>query len=88
MAKNNQGQRIAKAVTEFVNDHIEREFTAKDLRSFVLGRVDSVAPGSADRIMRQLRKAGVINYELVSRTQSLYKGLLVVISEPVQTEAQ
>jgi hypothetical protein len=72
---NNQSQRIASAVKDYVQMHIDREFTAKELRSFVLARVDNSAPGSADRIMRQLRQAGAINYVLVSRSKSLYKGV-------------
>ncbi len=74
---NNQSKRIATVVTAFVNDHIGREFTAKELRFHVVGRVDKAAPASADRIMRQLRKEGKLNYKLVSRVQSLYKGLAV-----------
>ena len=72
---NNQSQRIASAVKEYVQNHIEREFTAKELRFFVLSRVNTSAPGSADRIMRQLRQAGIINYVLVSRSKSLYRGV-------------
>ena len=74
---NNQSKRIATAVIEFVNDNLWSEFTASDLRRFVVGRVDGSAPGSADRIMRQLRKEGVINYELISRPKSLYRGIAV-----------
>ncbi len=75
---NNQSKRIATAVTEFVNNHTNREFTAQELRQYVLGHVvgdTPVAPASADRIMRQLRQSGTINYVLVSRIHSLYKGL-------------
>ena len=77
---NNQSKRIATAVIEFVNDHQWSEFTASDLRRFVLGRVDGSAPGSADRIMRQLRKDGIINYELISRPKSLYRGLAIAVT--------
>lgn len=70
----NRTRNIANAVIEYVNMNIGREFHAKDLRAFVLGKVGQSAPASADRIMRQLRKQGVINYTLVSRTQSLYRG--------------
>jgi len=77
---NNQSKRIASAVVDFVGSHLDREFTASDLRRFVMSRVDGTAPGSADRIMRMLRKDGVINYALVSRPKSLYRGLAVAVT--------
>ena len=33
------------------------------------------APASADRVMRNLKKAGKINYEVVNRAKSLYVAL-------------
>ena len=73
-----QGKRIANAVIDFVNRHIDQIFTASELRGYVRTLAGDTAPGSADRIMRQLRKEGVVNYELISRNRSQYKGLAVV----------
>lgn len=49
------------------------EFRADELRTFVEAGVGKVAPGSADRILRALRQQGVIAYEVVSRSASLYR---------------
>lgn len=81
----NKVQNIARAVKEFVNNHIDTEFTARELRLYVAQRVEKNAPGSADRIMRQLKKAGTIDYVLISRTQSLYKGKAVTYVGTVDT---
>lgn len=82
-------KRISKYVTDFVNDHIGVEFTAGELRLFVSQHIGflRVAPGSPDRIMRNLRQRGVINYELVDRAKSRYKGLLPQYNDFKGTEA-
>lgn len=49
-----------------------QEFRASDLHAYVESRC-SVAPGSADRVMREMRASGLIGYELVSRSGSLYR---------------
>ena len=46
------------------------EFRAVRLHNFV---GDSVAPASADRILRELRRAGQVDYVIVNRRQSLYR---------------
>jgi hypothetical protein len=48
------------------------EFHADDLRGAVACEVP-IAPGSADRILRDLRRAGVVSYVVVNRAQSLYR---------------
>lgn len=48
-------------------------FRADDLRVFVEAAVGKSAPGSADRILRDMRQAGKLNYEVTDRGQSLYK---------------
>jgi len=48
------------------------QWHSEDLHRFV-NRVSKVAPASADRVLRQLRKAGQVDYEVVSRSKSLYK---------------
>jgi hypothetical protein len=47
-------------------------FHADDLRDFVASFAD-VAPGSPDRVLRDLRKHGVVRYTLESRTKSRYR---------------
>lgn len=48
-------------------------FYMEDLRRHVAERLDSrVAPASPDRILRDLRKAGKLDYAVVSRSESLY----------------
>lgn len=67
--------RIGGVVVEFFELlTVGAEFHASDLREFVgIKTGEFVAPGSPDRIMRDLRKRQVINYELVSRSKSLYR---------------
>lgn len=76
-------KRVTKYVVEFVKRALidNKEFTARDLRLYVslkLGGELASAPASADRIMRDQRKKGNINYELVSRAKSLYRALPIV----------
>lgn len=51
------------------------QFTATELRQYVQNHHFGTAPASADRILRQQRAKGKINYELVDRAKSLYKAL-------------
>jgi hypothetical protein len=65
--------RIGELVVEFFNTvAIGGTFHAEDLRLYVDQRCKS-APGSADRVMRSLRKQGSINYTVVNRKSSLYR---------------
>lgn len=63
--------RIGKAVMDFCNDN--PKFHADDLRKAVIAQCGVTAPGSADRILRDLRKRGFINYVVVNRRGSLYE---------------
>lgn len=75
---NRVSEAIAKHVTAFINDHINAEFHVDELRRYVSARVDGyVAPASPDRILRALRSSKTVNYEVVSRSKSLYRGLPV-----------
>lgn len=67
--------RIAFSILEFCCNR--RQFHADDLRQHVVTRCGVVAPGSADRILRDLRKKGRVNYS-VDRAASLYTILHVV----------
>jgi hypothetical protein len=49
-----------------------RSFNARDLQSFVGGRL-GCAPASADRTLRLLRAKGAIDYRVINRAASLYK---------------
>jgi hypothetical protein len=51
----------------------ERLFFVEELRRYVIAEVGIIAPASPDRVMRLLRKQGVIHYTVVSRRESLYR---------------
>lgn len=66
--------RIGWAVVDFCRHHIGQQFFAEDLHLAVKRDVgDFVAPASADRILRLKRQDGTIDYEVVSRSESLYE---------------
>lgn len=62
--------RIGDAVRDFVNAQ-DGKWTADDLRRHVHAKL-AIAPASADRVLRDLRQRGVIDYENVSRRESVY----------------
>ncbi|MFN3192695.1 MAG: hypothetical protein ACE361_19440 [Aureliella sp.] len=65
--------RLAGVIQSFFDAHqIGEEFHAADLHEFVGSRIQA-APGSADRIMREMRRAGQINYVVAKRSKSLYR---------------
>lgn len=47
-------------------------FHAQELRDFVAARVP-VAPASPDRILRAMRRDGLIGYVVINRRDSLYR---------------
>lgn len=49
-----------------------RSFHASDLHEFVEVRAQ-IAPASADRVLRELRKQGHLDYEVLNRRASLYR---------------
>lgn len=51
------------------------EFRMNDLADYVRGALPFVVVESAGRIMRDLRTAKALNYEVVSRARSLYRVL-------------
>ena len=63
--------RIAEAIIAFCREHIE--FHAEELRASVRAACGEVAPGSCDRVLRDLRKRGRLNYMVVSRAASRYR---------------
>jgi hypothetical protein len=64
--------RIGTALVEFCRAHRGETFHADDMRRHVTRTVGAVAPASADRILRDLRQRGVVDYVVVSRSGSLY----------------
>jgi len=48
------------------------EFHADELREWVAVRCPA-APASADRVLRGLRRSGLLSYEIVNRRASLYR---------------
>jgi hypothetical protein len=54
-----------------------------DLVAFVEDRVGAIAPDSAGRILRALRRAGRVNYIVLDRSASLYA---IVPPLPTQIE--
>jgi hypothetical protein len=69
------GERIGHAVMLFFARRVREtpRFHAEDLRTFIRLYVGEVAPGSPDRIMRQLRQARKIDYRCVDRKNSQYE---------------
>lgn len=65
--------RISGAILEFFRLHDGLNFFADDLRKYVTSKAGVVAPGSADRVMRDLRQKNLIAYRCVNRAQSLYR---------------
>ncbi len=61
--------RIGREVLAYCREH--RSFHAEDLRQHVAAI--GIAPGSADRILRDLRQRGAVRYSVVSRRESLYR---------------
>ena len=62
-------ERIEDVIIRFCRTHTE--FHADDLRAEVAARCQ-IAPASADRVLRDLRQRGQVDYEVVSRRDSLY----------------
>lgn len=65
--------RISRAILEFLGARgIGSTFHADELRAFVAQKTGPVAPGSADRILRQLRQKGLASYSVLNRRESSY----------------
>jgi hypothetical protein len=63
---------IGDLVIDFCSNRVGKEFYGWELTTFVADRVTHVAPGSSDRILRDLRQSGEVAYTVVSRAQSRY----------------
>lgn len=67
--------RIEDPIVRFCETH--PTFHADELRRFVVQESGTAAPGSSDRILRQLRQQGVIDYVVTNRRESLYRVISV-----------
>ncbi len=68
--------KTAGLIMEFFDCHqVGETFHAEDLFKFVAARCD-VAPASVDRVMRDMRRRGWVNYEVVNRSASLYRKIV------------
>jgi len=65
--------RIGAAIVEFCTARVGQTFHADELRAYVTERCGVVAPGSADRVLRQLRLTNRIQYIVLNRRDSLYR---------------
>ena len=65
------GKRIGAAILQFCDGR--EKFHAEDMREYVRKAVGMVAPGSPDRILRDLRKKGLLDYKVLSRKNSHYQ---------------
>lgn len=63
--------RIGDAIIAFMRS--AEAFHADELRASVIATVGVIAPGSADRVLRDLRQRGLVNYRVLNRRQSLYE---------------
>lgn len=61
------------AIVAFAHMVRKREFKADELRAYVTRRVLGSAPASPDRVLRALRAKGLLDYEVVSRSGSVYR---------------
>jgi hypothetical protein len=62
--------RIRHAIIEFCRGH--EWFHADELRAYVASETGVSAPASADRVLRDLRQKGHIDYVVANRRGSLY----------------
>jgi hypothetical protein len=65
--------RIGSAIVAFCTARVGQTFHADELRTAVTRACGVVAPGSADRVLRQLRLTNRIQYVVLSRRESLYR---------------
>lgn len=70
--------RIGAAIIAFAQLHLRLggdlgRFYIDELRAYVTEVVGIVAPASPDRILRDLRQRGRLNYKVIDRGASLYQ---------------
>ena len=65
--------RIAPLIMMFSRDYAGQQFSAEQLRQYVLRIAPDIAPDSPGRILRALRLEGRLDYVVINRRQSLYQ---------------
>ncbi len=68
--------KIERVVIEFLDQLIEdgfSDFRIENVRAYVESCGVTVAPDSPGRILRMLRREGVVDYWIVNRSESLYR---------------
>ena len=80
-----QLNRVAATAKEAILDFIKQRladtedngaFTSDQLRFYVQNNVvGGVSPSSADRVLRQLRQSGKLDYAVINRGKSIYRAL-------------
>ena len=76
--------RIGRTIVSFCDG--ADTFHADTLRRYVTNRCGMVAPESTGRCLRSLRQKGVLNYEVVSHSDSLYKMIPIDHTDDNQIE--
>lgn len=65
---------ISSLVMQFLTKRGEgKEFRGTQLRDFVTKKVETAAPGTIDRTLRQLRQTGKVGYTVTDRRNSRYQ---------------
>lgn len=64
---------IGRAILQWCKVHVGREIHLEDLQTHVLANHSNTNLSSVDRVFRDLRKRGVIDYTCVRRRGSLYR---------------
>ncbi len=68
---------VESAIRSFFYEFHTDMFHMEELRDFVIHEVGKLAPDTPGRVMRGMRQRGAINYEVLSRSESLYRQLPV-----------
>ena len=81
------------AILAFYNQRVNQPgegsaFTADQLRFFVTNNVQGgVSPSSSDRVLRNLRQQGKLDYVVLNRGKSLYRAVPLGTTKPVVVPA-
>ncbi len=67
--------RLASLILDFCKNNVGayNHFYMEALRSYIFRHGVTCAPASPDRILRDLRRRGQVNYKVVRRDKSLYQ---------------
>jgi hypothetical protein len=67
-------ERVASKISEHILTFcaVNKQFRMDELVTYVQSQVSNVAPDSPSRILRYMRRDGLINYTVLSRKDSLY----------------